>query len=100
MSPRPKKPRNCACPSRHGLSAVFKPAGSPLKELEQVILEEDEVEVLSLCDVQGLTQEEAGTRMGVSRGTVQRLLTGARKKVADALIEGKALVRKSIEWQI
>jgi predicted DNA-binding protein (UPF0251 family) len=73
---------------------VYKPAGIPLSELQQVPVGQDELEVLSLCDVQGLTQQEAGDSMGVSRGTVQRLLAGARRKVADALLEGKALVVK------
>jgi len=41
-----------------------------------------------LCDSEGLTQEEAGARMGVSRGTVQRLLAAARKKIVDALVTG------------
>jgi uncharacterized protein len=52
----------------------------------------DELEALDLCDRQGLTQQKAGGRMGLSRGTVQRLLTSARLKVAEALTQGKALV--------
>jgi predicted DNA-binding protein (UPF0251 family) len=52
----------------------------------------DELEALRLCDLLGLSQEEAGARMGISRGTVQRLLASARAKVADALVHGKALV--------
>ena len=52
----------------------------------------DELETLKLCDMSGLTQEQAGQKMGVSRGTVQRILTSARKKVATALVEGSALV--------
>jgi predicted DNA-binding protein (UPF0251 family) len=71
---------------------VFKPAGTPLRELGQVVLYHDELEAVSLCDGQGLTQEEAGDRMGVSRGTVQRLVSAGRQKVADALAGGKALV--------
>ncbi len=51
----------------------------------------DELEALSLCDRDGLTQEEAGRKMGVSRGTVQRTLMSARNKVADALAGGKAI---------
>ena len=47
---------------------------------------------MKLCDVEGLTQEQAGERMGVSRGTVQRLLASARKKVAGAVVSGAALV--------
>ncbi len=92
MSPRPRKPRHCACPHRPPGSSVFKPAGIPLKELERIHLPDDELEALRLCDGEGLTQEEAGERMGVSRGTVQRLVTGGRKKVADALVLTRALV--------
>jgi len=60
--------------------------------LQVVQLALDELEALRLCDLLGLDQETAGMRMGVSRGTVQRLLSSARAKVADALVNGKALV--------
>jgi predicted DNA-binding protein (UPF0251 family) len=89
--PRPRKPRNCACPHRAGYAAVFKPAGTPLSELPVVQLAHDELEALHLCDGEGKTQEEAGRSMGVSRGTVQRLLSGARTKVARALVGHMAL---------
>ncbi len=88
---RPQKPRNCACPHRAGFSAVFKPAGIPLKDMEITHLALDELESLHLCDDKGMTQEEAGVCMGVSRGTVQRLVASARKKVAQALVGQKAL---------
>jgi predicted DNA-binding protein (UPF0251 family) len=51
-----------------------------------------EVEALRLVDLVGLSQEEAGQRMGISRGTVWRLVQTARRKVAEALTEGKTLV--------
>lgn len=89
MSPRPKKARNCEG-QFHGLA--FKPTGTPLHELRQIELHLDELEVLRLCDREGLTQEEAGVRVGVSRGTIQRIITVARKKVAAALTEGAALI--------
>jgi uncharacterized protein len=89
--PRPRKPRICLCPHRAGYSSVFKPAGTPLKDLEVIKLAHDELESLHLCDGEGKTQEEAGACMGVSRGTVQRLLTSARWKVARALVGQKAL---------
>jgi predicted DNA-binding protein (UPF0251 family) len=54
-------------------------------------LAQDELEALHLCDGEGNNQVEAGISMGVSRGTVQRLLAGARCKVAQALVEQKAL---------
>jgi uncharacterized protein len=88
---RPRKPRICSCPHRAGYSAVFKPAGAPLKDLDIIHLAEDELEALHLCDGEGKSQIEAGTCMGVSRGTVQRLLASARCKVARALVGQMAL---------
>ncbi|OHB25477.1 MAG: hypothetical protein A2X84_13570 [Desulfuromonadaceae bacterium GWC2_58_13] len=91
MSPRPKKPRTC-CPHRAPGSLVFKPAGTPLKEMEQVILELDELEALRLCDGEGLSQQDAGAQMAISRGTVQRLVSSGRRKIIEALLGGRALV--------
>jgi predicted DNA-binding protein (UPF0251 family) len=91
MSPRPRKPRIC-CPSRRPNERLFKPACTPLTDLEQVTLEADEFESLSLCDHEGMTQAQAGLQMGISRGTVQRLVTSGRRKVIAALLEGNALV--------
>jgi predicted DNA-binding protein (UPF0251 family) len=71
---------------------AYKPAGIPLTDLERIMIGRDEIEALKLCDLDGLTQEEAGTRMGVSRGTVQRILSSARRKTALALTSCKALV--------
>lgn len=87
--PRPKKQRHCQL---NLCGRAFKPTGKPLRELRRIILQRDELEVLKLCDLEGLFQEQAGERMGVSRGTVQRILTNARRKVAEALVEGAALV--------
>src|SRR5512135_548802 len=89
MSPRWKKPRNCKCSFK---GKAFKPTCIPMSEVEQVPLLREELEALKLCDLDGLTQEEAGSRMKVSRGTVQRILAAARKKTASALSECKALV--------
>ena len=89
MCARPVKPRNCKCP--YG-GRAFKPTRIPMWDLEKIPLGRDELESLRLCDLVGLTQEEAGREMGVSRGTIQRLLTAAHAKVARALNEGCALV--------
>jgi predicted DNA-binding protein (UPF0251 family) len=89
MCPRSKKPRLCECRFK---GKAFKPTGRPMSEVEQMSLSRDELEALKLCDLDDLTQEEAGARMGVSRGTVQRILSVARKKVAMALTQGKAIV--------
>jgi len=95
MAPRPRKPRNVSCQAAFTGDTVYKPPGKPLKELEVIIVEGDEIEALHLCDGVGMTQDEAGESMGVSRGTVQRLLSAARKKVATALSAEAALVIKS-----
>ncbi len=59
---------------------------------EAIVLSIEEFETLRLVDYLGLTQEEAGVRMGVSRGTVWRALNSARKKVATAIVEGREIV--------
>lgn len=89
MSPRSKKPRNCKCRFK---GKAFKPTCVSMSEVEQICLLREELEVLKLCDLDDLTQAEAGDRMGVSRGTIQRTLSVARKKVAKALSKGQALV--------
>jgi len=89
MSPRPKKIRQC---QGNFCGRAFKPTGTPFSKLERIELYRDELEALRLCDRDGLTQEEAGQFMGVSRGTIQRIVATARKKLATALSEGKAIV--------
>lgn len=63
-----------------------------MTKLRKIDLLRDELETLKLCDMEGLTQEQAGQKMGISRGTVQRILTRARHKVTEALVTGAALV--------
>ena len=93
MSPRPKKIRNCQCRFQ---GQAFKPSGTPMTELEKLTLYPDELEAVKLCDYDGLNQEQAGVQMGVSRGTIQRTLASARKKIAEALSLGKALILEEI----
>jgi uncharacterized protein len=89
LSPRYKKPRFCGCQLK---GKAFKPTGIPMTDIEKIILYDDELEALKLCDLDGVTQNEAGKRMGISRGTIQRLLSSAREKVAMALSQCKAIV--------
>jgi len=73
----------------------FKPRAVPLSLLEEVDLSIDELEALRLCDYKNLEQIEAAKKMKISQSTLQRILTSARKKVAEALTEGKAIkIRK------
>lgn len=69
----------------------FKPAGMPLHDLEEVVLTLDELEALRLADLEGLYQEDASAQMGVSRPTFGNIVSSARKKTADALLNGKAI---------
>ncbi len=69
----------------------FKPAGIPMHVLEETCLTVEEAEALRLKDVEGLEQEEGAERMGISRPTFQRVLASARHKIADALLNGKAI---------
>lgn len=96
MSPRCKKPRRCQCPFKGGEKPIFKPAGIPTSKLEKVIIYDDELEAMRLCDVEGLTQEQAGEKMGISRGTVQRLLESGRRKLITAIIDKKAVLFQNV----
>lgn len=69
----------------------FKPAGIPLRDLEEIRLSLEEAEALRLKELEELEQEQAAEKMNVSRQTFQRILASARKKVADALLKGKAI---------
>jgi len=86
--PRPKKVR---CVRFLPKAGYFKPLGVPLMNLEEVVLNIDEFEALNLTDLEDKNQETAADEMGISRPTFQRTLSSARKKVAEAIVLGKAL---------
>ena len=69
----------------------FKPAGIPLAALGEVNLFVEEAEAIRLKDLEGLEQEDCAQKMSVSRTTFSRILDSARKKIADALLNGKAI---------
>lgn len=86
--PRPPCPRRI----RHRPPAsYFKPAGIPLRDLQEIELGADEVEALRWADVEDLYHGEAAGKMGVSRQTFDRIVRRARIKVATALVHGQAL---------
>jgi len=85
---RPIKPRIIKCNPK---SVYFKPRAIPLSLLEEVELSLDEVEALRLCDLKNLDQIEAAKQMKISQSTLQRVLASAHQKIAEALIEGKAI---------
>ena len=59
--------------------------------LEEIELALDEVEAMRLTDVEDMYQAEAAERMGISRQTLGNIIARAHKKVATAILEGKAL---------
>ena len=85
---RPLKSRRLGCAPA---ASYFKPVAIPLCALDEVVLALDELEALRGVDLEGLLQAEVAERMGVSRQTVGNLLARAHRKVADALLNGKAL---------
>ena len=69
----------------------FKPCGIERVNLQRVVLDEDEMEAIRLSDLEGLYQQECADKMEISRTTFSRLIESARKKIADALLNQKAL---------
>jgi predicted DNA-binding protein (UPF0251 family) len=78
----------------------FKPAGIPLYSLEEVNLTVEEVEAIRLKDLEGLEQEDCAQRMRISRPTFHRVLESARGKLADALLNGKAITIKGGNFEL
>ena len=70
---------------------LFRPAGIPAEKLETAVLSLEEIEALRLADLNGQYQEAAAEHMKISRATFARIVESARRKVADALVHGKAL---------
>lgn len=85
---RPKKHRMVAFNPE---ISYFKPRGIPMRDLSEVKLTVDEREAIRLADLEGMSHEAAGRQMHVSRATFGRIVQQARKVVADALINGKAI---------
>jgi uncharacterized protein len=72
-------------------SSYFKPAGIRMIELEEVELSLSEFEAIRLVDLNKISQDKAGIQMKVSQSTLSRILESGRKKIADALVNGKAI---------
>ncbi|BAL80408.1 DUF134 domain-containing protein [Caldisericum exile] len=69
----------------------FTPVLDKGSQVESVVLTLDEVEAIRLADLEGLYQEEAAKRMNISRQTFGRIIDSAHKKIADAIVNGKAI---------
>lgn len=86
--PRPKKMKKVCFSPEYGL---FKPSGAAIRKSDIIELQLDELEAVRLADFEEIYQEEAASAMDTSRPTFTKLLASAHKKIAQALLEGKAL---------
>lgn len=86
-------PRPCKCRCVCGGPRVdyFKPRAVPISELEEVVLTVDEYEAIRLADLEELYQVKAAQEMKISRQTFGNIVISAHKKVADAIVNAKAL---------
>jgi len=78
----------------------FKPAGVKMRNLEEVVVFVDEFEAVRLKDLEGLDQEECAKKMGISQPTFHRLILSARKKIAEAIVKGKAIKIEGGNFQL
>ena len=85
------RPKCCRQVGEMPEKTCFRPEGTISSYPEEVLLNLDEYESLRLADLEGLYQEQAASRMNVSRQTFGRIIEAARRKVADVLVNGKTL---------
>jgi len=88
MTGRKRKERNIGSDYSE---VCFKPCGIEKSSLERVIIYEDEMEAIRLADLESMYQQECADKMGISRTTFSRLVESARKKIADSLLNKKAI---------
>lgn len=95
--PRPRKWRKvCRMPKNRR----FGPIDAELGNAGAVVMSVDEYEVIRLIDLQGFIQEEAAEQMNIARTTVQRIYNDARKKLAEALVNGKTLLIEGGDYML
>lgn len=85
------RPRICRRIRKRPCQNYFKPAGVRLTETQEVVLTLDEYEAIRLVDLENTEQNKAGEKMQISQPTFSRLLKSARRKISDALINGKSI---------
>jgi len=85
---RPCRTRRVCCQPD---ANYFKPRGIPVDELEEVILNIDELEAIRLAGLEGMYQEDAAKKMNISRQTFGNIINAAHNKIADVLLNAKAL---------
>jgi predicted DNA-binding protein (UPF0251 family) len=94
------RPKKCRWVETEPGVTFFKPRGTPLRNLEQMVITVDELEAMRLADLLEMTQEEVAQKMQVSRPTVTRMLARAHRAVADALVHGKAICIEGGDYRL
>ncbi len=91
MSPRPYRLRKVSNPP---IISGFKPYGDKLRQegVESIFLHLEEYEAIRLCDNEMMNHEQAAKMMAVSRPTLTRIYTSARRKIADAIVNGRQII--------
>jgi uncharacterized protein len=85
------RPLRCRCVSCKPDTDYFKPRGIPMTMLEEINLTVDEFEAIRLADLEGLYHENAAGKMKISRQTFTNIINKAHKKIAEAIVKGKAI---------
>ncbi len=85
------RPKLCKRVRFNPNTTYFKPRGIRIGELDEVVLYIEEFEAVRLKDLEGLDQEECSKKMNISQPTFHRLILSARKKISDAIVNGKAI---------
>ncbi len=94
------RPYKCRKIGKEPEIKFFKPNGIPSKLLAKVVLTVDEFEALRLADLKGLYQEEAAKKMNISRQTFGNIINSAHYKIADCIVNAKALKIEGGEIEI
>lgn len=95
--PRPCKLRRICEKPR---CSSFGPSDCSASDVQSVVMTVDEYESIRLIDLEGMTQEQCAGIMDVARTTVQAIYGSARKKLAEALVNGRALVIDGGDYMI
>lgn len=85
------RPLKCRKVTAKPRAYYFKPRAVPLCELQETALFLDEFQALKYAELDGKDQAAAAAAMGISRQTFGNILASARRKLADAVVNGKAL---------
>lgn len=85
---RPKKHRRIRC---NPAVKYFKPQGVPVRHLDEITVDHDELEAIRYADLLKLSHEEGAAKMQISRATFGRIISSARLKIADGILNGKAI---------